>query len=131
MLNLPVSPAWMWQRDPRGPALLPAPPNQIPVPFDAYGNRGTQLNVSLEQFGAYHGRVADWFLAGGFVDEQRVAQCRQTLAPPCVAQLYEVLNEPGPDEHNTSIVEYTKMYDEIVPSVQREVEGGTRVYESN
>ena len=117
MLNLPMSPAWMWNHS-GIPLHVPHNPNQILSPFLAYtDDLGSTLkeNETLRSLSTYYGRVASYILAGGLVDEAGKAHCSESL--PSRFGFYEVLNEMP---HHLNISTYTVLFDMITNSIKEE-----------
>lgn len=118
LLNLPVSPAWMWEGT--GNVSANANPASIEHPFDRYGNAGTvPTDPSLGQLATYFGKVASWYLAGGLVHDDGEVICSGHGAMPFTH--YEVLNEPSYAHDVSSPALYIEYYDRIVLAVRREV----------
>ena len=115
-MNFSTIPAWMFRTD----KAVPVPSDPAKADFDY--NQGTELvDPSGKQLGDYYGRIASWYLKGGFRDEHGVfhASGHHYQLP-----LYEVLNEVDA-EHSMTPAQYAARYDAIVTGI-RAVSPGTQ-----
>ena len=110
VMDFSTIPQWMFATD--APVAYPADPNQ---PIWNY-EQGTELrDPTLTELADYYGRLAAWYVNGGFTDEngQWHDSGHHYRFP-----IWEVLNEPDL-EHSTTPEDYTRRYDAIVDAVHR------------
>ena len=108
-INFSTIPAWMFKT--KTPVPVPADPNKPDFDY----NQGTELvDPTGKQLSDYYGRIASWYVKGGFTDELGVFhKSDHHFALP----LYEVLNEVEA-EHTTTPQQYAQRYDAIVTGVR-------------
>ena len=108
-INFSTIPAWMFKT--KDPVPVPKDPNQADFDY----NHGTELvDPTGKQLSDYYGRLASWYVKGGFTDELgAVHNSGHHFALP----LYEVLNEVEA-EHATTPEQYAKRYDAIVTGIR-------------
>ena len=116
VVNFSTIPAWLFRTD--KPVAYPDDPNQVAWDY----TQGTELrDPSGRELGDYYGRLASWYVNGGFTDENGV---RHESGHHYRLPVWEVLNEPE-WEHSTTPEQYTARYDAIVEGIRR-VSPGTR-----
>ena len=105
ILDLSTQPNWLYWYGDRAPYYV------SDNPFEAawdYVDQSVLLDPTAEGVGQYFGRVAAWYMAGGFEDEYGdFVQSPYHLDVP----LWEVLNEM---EHGTDVNTYIRIYDQTV-----------------
>lgn len=108
-INFSTIPAWMFKTE--VPVPVPADPNQPDFDY----NHGTELtDPSGKQLSDYYGRIASWYVKGGFTDELGVFhKSGHHFSLP----LYEVLNEVDA-EHTMTPQQYAQRYDAIVGGIR-------------
>ena len=110
VMNFSTMPAWLFKTD--KPVTYPADPNQ---PFWNY-TQGTELcDPTAKQLGGYYERLVDWYVNGGFTDENGK---RHESGHHYKFPVWEVLNEVE-SEHSMTPQEYTERYDIIVEAIHR------------
>jgi hypothetical protein len=108
ILNFSTIPQWMFKTD--KPVQIPADPSQV---FWDY-TQGTELrDPSMKELAGYYGRLAAWYSAGGFVDENGVRHDSGYHYP---IDYWEVFNEID-FEHQTTAAQYTQRYDAVVSAI--------------
>ena len=110
VMDISTIPQWMFVTD--TPVVYPNDPDQEMWDYE----QGTQLrDPTCTELADYYGRVASWFVNGGFTDENGVwHESGHHYQFP----IWEVLNEPDL-EHSTMAEDYTRRYDAIVEAVRR------------
>ena len=109
VMDFSTIPQWMFVTD--APVPYPSDPNQPTWDYE----QGTQLrDPTNTEVADYYRRLADWYVNGGFTDENGVwHQSGHHYQFP----VWEVLNEPDL-EHGTSAEDYTRRYDAIVDALR-------------
>jgi hypothetical protein len=108
-INFSTIPAWMFKT--LKPVPVPDDPNQPDFDY----NHGTELvDPSGKQLSGYFGRIASWYVKGGFTDELGAFhKSNHHFSLP----LYEVLNEVDA-EHSMTPKQYAERYDAIVSGIR-------------
>jgi len=110
VMNFSTIPAWLFKTD--KPVAYPGDPNQVTWDY----TQGTELrDPTGKELGDYYGRLASWYVNGGFTDENGV---RHDSGYHYKLPVWEVLNEPE-GEHSTTPEQYTVRYDAIVEGIRR------------
>jgi hypothetical protein len=110
VLELSTIPNWMFKT--KKPVTYPGDPNQVDFDY----SQGTELrDPSGKEVGDYFARVADWYVNGGFTDENGV---RHNSGYHYSLPYWEVLNEEE-FEHRMTPEQYTVCYDAIVSAVHK------------
>jgi len=110
VMNFSTMPAWLFKTD--KPVSYPADPNQ---PIWDY-TQGTELrDPTGKEMGEYYERLVNWYVNGGFTDENGV---RHESGHHYKFPVWEVLNEVE-SEHSTTPEDYTKRYDVISAAIHR------------
>ena len=110
MLNFSTIPQWMFKT-----------PKPVPYPEDADQpiwnyTQGTELrDPSMKELADYYARLASWYMAGGFKDENGVLHKSDHHYK---VDYWEVFNEVD-FEHSTTPRQYTERYDAIVEALHR------------
>jgi Glycosyl hydrolases family 39 len=108
IVNFSTSPEWLYKTD--APVSYPADPNQV----DWHYTQGTELSDPTgKELGEYYARLVDWYVNGGFTDENGV---RHESGYHYQLPIWEVLNEVD-FEHTMTPQQYTARYDAIVSSI--------------
>lgn len=108
-MNFSTIPAWMFKT--QAPVPVPADPNHADFDY----NHGTELvDPTGKQLSDYYGRIASWYVKGGFTDERGAFH---NSGHHFSLPLYEVLNEVDA-EHTTSPEAYARRYDAIVSGIR-------------
>ena len=111
ILDLSTQPNWLyWYGDTPTPYHVSDNPNA--AAWD-YTDQSVLLDPTAEMVGQYFGRVAAWYMRGGFYDEygEFIASPHHLDIP-----LWEVLNEM---EHSTDIHTYIRIYDQTVKYIRQ------------
>lgn len=109
VMDFSTIPQWMFVTD--NPVSYPTDPSQEMWSYE----QGTVLrDPTCTELADYYGRLASWYVSGGFTDEN--GQWHES-GHHYKFPVWEVLNEPE-FEHSTSAQDYTKRYDAIVQAVQ-------------
>jgi hypothetical protein len=110
VMNFSTIPAWLFKTE--KPVTYPADPDQ---PAWNY-TQGTELrDPTGKELGGYYERLVDWYVNGGFTDENGK---RHESGNHYKFPVWEVLNEVE-SEHSMTPEEYTKRYDIIVEAIHR------------
>jgi len=108
-LNFSTIPAWMFKT--RVAVPVPIDPNKPDFDY----NQGTELaDPTGRQLSDYYGRIASWYVNGGFTDERGAFH---KSGHHFTLPLYEVLNEVDA-EHSTTPEQYARRYDAIVNGIR-------------
>ncbi len=115
IVDFSTTPQWMWVT--RKPVPYPRDPNEVTWTY----TQGTELrDPSGKELADYYGRLASWYVNGGFTDEYGK---RHESGHHFDIPYWEVLNEPDFFSHIMSPEEYTRCYDSIVSAIKRTWEG--------
>ena len=110
VMNFSTIPAWLFKTD--KPVTYPADPNKVDWAY----TQGRELrDPSGKELGDYYGRLASWYVNGGFTDENGV---RHESGYHYKLPVWEVLNEPE-FEHAMTPEQYAARYDAIVEGIRR------------
>jgi hypothetical protein len=111
LFNLAGAPRWMFRLE--RPLRYPDDPDAID--WSPYSD-GRKLNdATVRLFAQYQGRVASWYMRGGFQDEYGTWHASNHRYK---FDQWEVLNEPIGEYHLTP-EQYTRLYDAAVEEVRR------------
>jgi hypothetical protein len=110
VMNFSTIPAWLFKTD--KPVTYPADPNQVVWNY----TQGTELrDPTGKELGDYYNRLVNWYVNGGFTDENGV---RHDSGYHYKLPVWEVLNEVEA-EHSMTPKQYTERYDAIVEGIHR------------
>jgi Glycosyl hydrolases family 39 len=104
-------PAWMTNS-----AAVRYPENPEEIDW-TYGSDGKFLNSTVQQFADYQARLANWYIKGGFTDENGV---RHSSGHTYRFEYWEPLNE---EDLRFTPEQLTRLYDAAVESVRRVAPG--------
>lgn len=110
VMNFSTIPAWMFKT--AKPVAYPADPDRVVWDY----TQGSELrDPTGKQLGEYYNRLVNWYVNGGFTDENGV---RHESGYHYKFPIWEVLNEPE-FEHSTTPEQYAQRYDAIVEGIHR------------
>ena len=110
VMNFSTIPTWIFKTD--KPVTYPDDPNKVVWDY----TQGTELrDPTGKELGDYYARLVNWYVNGGFTDENGV---RHESGYHYKFPVWEVLNEVE-FEHNMTPEQYTARYDTIVESIRR------------
>jgi hypothetical protein len=124
VVNFATLPAWMFTGTPLSP---PDDPNKVDWDYGAESGPNTGFFVApggqkrqlteetIKLIAEYQGRVAGWYIIGGFHDEYGVWHAS---GHKYKFAYWEVLNEPN-YEHSISPQDYVRVYDAVVQEVRK------------
>lgn len=110
VMNFSTIPTWQFKTD--KPVTYPTDPNQVVWDY----TQGTELrDPTGKELGDYYNRLVNWYVNGGFSDENGV---RHESGYHYKLPVWEVLNEVE-FEHKMTPEQYTERYDAIVEGIHR------------
>ena len=111
IVNFSTTPQWMWVTP--QPVPYPRDPNEVTWTY----TQGTELrDPSCGELADYYGRLAGWYVNGGFTDEYGK---RHESGHHFDITYWEILNEPDFFSHIMSPEEYTRCYDSITTEIKK------------
>ena len=111
LLNFCTMPSWLY--DQSGQPVHHAPDRSVGTDW-GYETGVRLLDPTCTQVGEWYGRLAGWYINGGFTDEFGAKHVGGHRYP---IRMWEVLNEVL-HEHSTSIKEYICIYDAVVTAIR-------------